>query len=277
VVPRTHAPGPLTLLHLGALGRSRGAMEMLDLLALCPIGTSLHLVGRFTDGSGPDFAARAAALGLAGRIRHSGWMPHAAALDAAAEADIGLVLFQPGVENHRLALPHKLFDCMMAGLPVIAPAFAEEVAAVVREAGCGLLVDSADPAAIAATVAQLADPALRAEMGARGRAAALGRFGWEGEAATLVGLYRRLAPLEGSKAGEGIPRTPSSFCELESVERAVPAGRCVHSLTNSDFFIKIKALIAFRLAPTDRRKMGSGEFLPRPSSHPPAPCPPAAP
>ncbi|EFH09310.1 hypothetical protein HMPREF0731_4472, partial [Pseudoroseomonas cervicalis ATCC 49957] len=88
-------------------------------------------------------------------------MPHEAALAEAARGDLGLVLFQPGVENHRLALPHKLFDCMLAGLPVIAPAFATEVAEVVAEAGNGLLVDSADPAAIARAVAALANPARR--------------------------------------------------------------------------------------------------------------------
>ncbi|MCI0756655.1 glycosyltransferase [Teichococcus vastitatis] len=195
VVPRHHAPGPLTLVHLGALGRARGAMEMLDALALCPTGTRLSLVGRFTDGSEAAFAARAARLGLEAAVARHGWMPHRAALDLAATADIGLVLFQPGVENHRLALPHKLFDCMLAGLPVIAPTFAEEVAAVIRGAGCGLLVDTADPAAIAAAVARLADPERRAALGAAGRAAALGRFGWNAEAERLVGLYHRLAPL----------------------------------------------------------------------------------
>jgi glycosyltransferase involved in cell wall biosynthesis len=197
VTPRHHVAGAgaLTLVHLGALGRARGALEMLDTLALCPPGTRLRLIGRFTDGCGEDFNARAAALGLADRVEQLGWMPHADALQAAATADIGLVLFQPGVENHRLALPHKLFDCMLAGLPIIAPAFAEEVAGVVREAACGLLVDTADPAAIAAAIHRLRDPVLRAGMGANGRNAALGRFGWGAEAARLVGLYRRLAPL----------------------------------------------------------------------------------
>jgi len=201
VTPRHHGPGPLTLVHLGALGRARGAMEMLDALALCPEGTRLSLIGRFTDGSEEDFLRRAAKLGLGEAVLRHGWMPHAAALAAAAGGDIGLVLFQPGVENHRLALPHKLFDCMLAGLPVIAPAFAGEVAAVVRESGCGLLVDTADPAAVAAAVAELAEPARRAEMGARGRAAALGRFGWAGEAERLVALYRRLAPLPAPGVG----------------------------------------------------------------------------
>ena len=195
VPPRRHAPGPLALLHLGALGRSRGWPQMLDALALCPPGTTLRLVGRFTDGSEAAFHARAAALGLAGRISLTPWLPYAEAMAEAARADVGLVLFQPGEANHTLALPHKLFDCMLAGLPVVAPAFATEVAGIIRAAGCGELVATASPAAIAAAIGRLAEPARRQALGQAGREAALGRFGWPAEAARLVALYRDLAPL----------------------------------------------------------------------------------
>ncbi len=195
IAPRCHGPGVLTLLHLGALTRARGSREMLNAVTLCPQGTRLSLVGRISDGSEADFVAHVQALGLSGRVERHGWRPRAEALALAAEADIGLVMFQPGTENHRLALPHKLFDYMLAGLPVIAPAFATEVATVVRESGCGILVDTADPAAIAAAVAELTDPARRAALGASGRAAARGCFGWAGEAEKLIRLYQRLAPL----------------------------------------------------------------------------------
>ena len=192
LTPRAHAAGPLRLVHLGALGRSRGAFTMLLALSRLPPSSELVLAGRFTDGSEPDFHAAAGELGLTRRVTTLPWMPRETALRVAARCDIGLVLFQPGVENHRLALPHKLFDCMLAGLPVIVPDFAEEVAAVVREAGCGFAVNTADPAAIAAAVQALSDPALRQAMGEAGREAALTRFGWAGEAARLVGLYRGL-------------------------------------------------------------------------------------
>lgn len=195
--PRRAAAGRLTLAHLGVLGRTRGSMVLPDVLARAPPGTRLALIGRFTDETERAFHARAAGLGVADRIEDRGWLPQEALPEALAGCDIGLVLFQPVDRNHRLALPHKLFDYMLAGLPVIAPDFAEETASVVREAGCGLLVDTTDPAAVAAAVAALADPARREEMGAAGRAAALGRFGWAGEAARLVALYRDLAPLPG--------------------------------------------------------------------------------
>jgi hypothetical protein len=192
VQPRAHVAGPVTLLHLGALTRARGSAQMLDALALCPPETRLRLIGRFTDDSEAEFWARAEALGLTQRIQALGWLPHEAALAAAARCDIALILFQPGEENHRLALPHKLFDVMLAGLPVIAPAEAEEVASVIQAAGCGALVDTADPAAIAAEVQRMADPVRRSVLGQAGRDAALARFAWAGEATRLVALYGRL-------------------------------------------------------------------------------------
>ena len=225
VQPRLHAPGPVMLLHLGAISRARGWPQLLAALTLTevalteaaptnaaltlagstlagqtlasptlagPTPASLTIAGRFTDGSEADFHAEAARRGLTPRIRMLGWLSPDAMAAEAARADINLVLFQPGEENHRLALPHKLADGMQAGLPVIAPAFATEVATMVTEARCGLLVDVTDPADIAAAIARLGDPALRARLGAAGRDAAMGRYGWAGQAAALVALHTRL-------------------------------------------------------------------------------------
>lgn len=199
--PRTHAMGPLVLGHLGAIGRSRGWPQMLDALARCPPKTRLLLVGRFTDGTEREFHDRAAALGLSGRVEVTGWLPQDQAIDRLRACDVALVLFQRGEENHRLALPHKLFDAMAAGLPVIAPDFAEEVAAILRAAGCGMLVDTSDPAAIAGAVAALADPIRRAALGEAGWRAARGPYAWEGEAERLVALYRDLGAGPGGAVG----------------------------------------------------------------------------
>jgi glycosyltransferase involved in cell wall biosynthesis len=57
------------------------------------------------------------------------------------------------------------------------------------------VVDTADPAAIAAALARFGAPDRRAALGEAGRRAALGRFGWAGEAERLAALYRRLAPM----------------------------------------------------------------------------------
>jgi alpha-maltose-1-phosphate synthase len=65
---------------------------------------------------------------------------------------------------------------------------------VVADGETGLLVPPGDPAALAAAVnALLADAALAAEMGRRGRARADAEFGWPGIAAQTAALYAELA------------------------------------------------------------------------------------
>jgi glycosyltransferase involved in cell wall biosynthesis len=188
------AAAPLTLIHVGLISRLRGWPQLLDAMARLTVPVRLHVIGTFNDGSEADFLAEAQRLGLGEKIRHDAWMPFDAMMAACAAADIGLVLFQPGTQNHVFASPHKLFDYWLAGLPVIAPDFAVEVQAFMHDAGGGLLVDPADPAAIAAAIAQLADPARRAALGQAGRAAVLDRYNWETEAAKLIAMYRTLLP-----------------------------------------------------------------------------------
>lgn len=196
--PRPAPPritGTPVIVHAGAMTRARGWPVLLDALSRMRAPARLWLIGRFTDGSAPDFRARVAGLGLEERVRVDGWMPHAEMMAELTHADVAAVLFQPGLANHTHALPHKLFDAMAAGLPVIAPRHAREVADAVRDAGAGLIVDAADPDSVALALDRLAaDPALRARMGAAGRAAVERRYCWEREGEALVALYRDLIP-----------------------------------------------------------------------------------
>jgi len=181
------------IVHAGAMTRARGWPVLLDAMARMRVPVRLRLIGRFTDGSEAAFRVRVAELGLADRVHTAPWMPHAAMMRELARADIGVVLFQPGLANHIHALPHKLFDAMAVGLPVIVPCHAGEVAAAVTESGAGLVVDAADPDAVAKSLDLLADvPALRAQLGAAGRAAVERRYCWEREGEALVALYRDL-------------------------------------------------------------------------------------
>lgn len=193
--PARAPDAPLTLVHVGLVSKARGWPELLAAMAELALPVRLHVIGTFNDDSAAEFLATAARLGLAGSIRHDPWMAFDAMLAACAGADIGLVLFQPGTQNHVFASPHKLFDYWLAGLPVIAPDFAVEVAGFMAEAGGGLLVDPADPRAIAGAIRRLADPELRARLGAAGRAAVLQKFNWEAEAVKLLAMYAELLPL----------------------------------------------------------------------------------
>lgn len=192
--PNRAPDAPLSLIHVGLISKLRGWPQLLDAMARCAVPVRLHVIGTFNDGTEAEFFATARRLGLADRVRHDPWMAFADMLAACAAADIGLVLFQPGTQNHVFASPHKLFDYWLAGLPVIAPDFAVEVRDFMAEAQGGLLVDPRDPAAIAGAIAQLADPGLRARMGDLGRAAVLQKFNWETEAEKLLAMYAVLLP-----------------------------------------------------------------------------------
>lgn len=116
-----------------------------------------------------------------------------------AAADVALVTQQRVVSD--VVFPSKVLTLMAAARPVIASvAERSEIAAVIREAGAGMVVPPEDPVTLAAAVEQLcADAAARTAAGDAGRdyvvrfhsrSAALGRFAREVEqhAASLAGV-----------------------------------------------------------------------------------------
>jgi glycosyltransferase involved in cell wall biosynthesis len=106
-------------------------------------------------------------------------------------ADIGLVLFLPA-PNHIKAMPNKIFEYMIAGLPVIAshfPLWKE----IVEGNNCGLTVDPENPQEIAEAVEYLLKrPQLMQEMGENGSRAVLREYNWGHEAEKLLGVYKEL-------------------------------------------------------------------------------------
>ena len=193
--PSRAATAAVTAVHVGLISRVRGWPVLVEALA-SEAAARVHLtvIGEFNDGSQADFEARVAELGLRDRVRTLGWMAAADAFREVEQADIGLVMFQPGFRSHTDSLPHKLFDYMLAGLPVIVPDFGVEVANIVRDAGCGVLVDPSDSRAVANALGRLAaDAEERRRMGDNGRRSVLEKYNWEAEARRLVGMYAAFA------------------------------------------------------------------------------------
>ena len=183
-----------TLVHLGLFSKMRGWPQVLDAMALMQHkNLRLLVIGEINDGSRDEFQQQVQLLGLADRVSQLDWMPFDQAFAHLLQADIGLIAFQPGVQNHVYAMPHKMFDYMAAGLAVMLPEFAVEVAPVVKESRCGVLIDSGDPHDIAAKLdALLTDPAAMQAMGQRGREAVKQHYNWEAEATRLVSMYKEM-------------------------------------------------------------------------------------
>jgi glycosyltransferase involved in cell wall biosynthesis len=109
-------------------------------------------------------------------------------------AEVSYVGQPPRTLNQRLNLANKLFESLMAGVPVVVAEGTEHCRFVTREA-VGACADIDRPAAVAAAIAGLLDlsPADRGRLRAHCRTLALERYTWEIQQDGLVGLYRRLA------------------------------------------------------------------------------------
>jgi glycosyltransferase involved in cell wall biosynthesis len=175
--------------YVGALTELRGAIQMLDALALTPAHFHLVIMGEM---SPAGLLERLSAHPAWGKVTYLGQRPRADATRLLMTAHAGLVLFHPA-PNHTEAQPNKLFEYMAAGLPVIASHF-PLWRDLIEGAGCGWLVDPLDSAAIASAMRAVADdPRTATAMGVRGRNAVQTRLNWTAEGAGLVRFYERLA------------------------------------------------------------------------------------
>lgn len=186
---------PFTLIHIGDMGRIRGWPQLLELLSRSDMSNvHLHLIGSFADGSRSEFLNEVETLALSDRILLDSWMTYSDMFFRLGNANVGLVLFQPGYQNHVSAIPHKAFDYMLAGLPVIAPEHVIDLAEIIKTEDCGLLIDASSTEDLAYRLSELMrSPSACQQMGERGKRAVLGGLNWENESQLLIDMYKQLA------------------------------------------------------------------------------------
>lgn len=110
----------------------------------------------------------------------------------AAQADIGLITYLPTCLNNYLCCPNKLFEYMMAGLPVAA-ADLPELRNIISRGGMGCLFDSRSPQDIARSLVELIHRPDFSALGARSRKLAETQYNWTVEGERLLGIYEQLA------------------------------------------------------------------------------------
>jgi glycosyltransferase involved in cell wall biosynthesis len=126
-------------------------------------------------------------------VQFLGTVPQPEVARHLAQASVGWLPRDPGVENNLLAWPNKLVEYMVVGLPVVASDLPLQ-AEVVREAKCGLVVEGLSATAHAEAICRLLeDRGLARELGESGRAVARSHYTWEAEASKLQTVYMRLA------------------------------------------------------------------------------------
>jgi glycosyltransferase involved in cell wall biosynthesis len=121
----------------------------------------------------------------------------------AAGASVGLVPIKANKTNHRLGDTNKLFEYLMAGLPVAASDLPEiRRVATQGDPPVGELFDPNSPASIASAIRRvLSDPAYQLRR-TEARRLALKQFNWEIEERRLIGVYQTFFAAAGA-APEG--------------------------------------------------------------------------
>jgi glycosyltransferase involved in cell wall biosynthesis len=161
------------------LVRHKGYPELLA--AMRDVKAELWVVGeRLQSDHGEDMEPYFAAAGLGARLRRLGYRADVPAVLAASDIFV--------LPSHFEGLPMSVIEAMLCGLPVVATAIRGPREQVVEEE-TGLLVPPASVSELAAALARLAgDPALRARMGAAGRARAMALYDEEAVVARTLDL-----------------------------------------------------------------------------------------
>jgi glycosyltransferase involved in cell wall biosynthesis len=175
---------PSGLVYAGRIGPGRD-LETLAAAApdLAALGVRPLVVGPADAGYLARFTSQAGGVDL--RPEPLGL---AAVDDVYRTAGLAVVTLDASCENHRLALPNKLFHAVRAGVPVIA-ADLPELARVVTGQSLGATYRPGDAASLAAAVRDVAGryPQLLASV-----AAAAPGLSWERDAAALLEAYAQL-------------------------------------------------------------------------------------
>jgi glycosyltransferase involved in cell wall biosynthesis len=211
------------ILHQGAPAPARGCEVLVEALSHLE-GVHLAFLGDAQDGYGEELRAAVHDFGVEDRVALIASVPLTQLLAHTAEADVGVTLLQDTCENHRLALPNKLFEYIAAGVPVVASAL-PETQRLLDSHGVGWCSPPGDPGALAQTLElalrRRADPDLKERLRSAAR-----ELCWSREQHRLLGLYRRLsgAPAaDGTTAGRVL--APGGLRSAASQHQAMRAQR----------------------------------------------------
>lgn len=164
-LPR-EAGAPFTVAYSGNLGRAHDVETIAGAMRRLPST-------RFTFTGG---GARMAAVRNEPNATLLPYAPRERLAESLSAADVHLVSLRPELEG--LIVPSKFYGVVAVGRPVIFIGATDgELARIIEEHRCGVVVASGDAEGLARAIRELeADPARAAEMGRRGREAYLARF-----------------------------------------------------------------------------------------------------
>jgi glycosyltransferase involved in cell wall biosynthesis len=179
------------VLYQGGFSHHRGLENLLTAIALVPRGKLVMMGwGRLEE----DLRTIAQAKGLMNnRVFFLPPVPQDELLLWTSSADAGVIPYRNVGLNNYFSLPNKLFEYIVAGIPVVASDF-PELRRVIEEFKVGCTFNPDDPKDIARAISWVFEDEKRlVELKENARRAAA-VLNWENEEKKLLELYRKLLP-----------------------------------------------------------------------------------
>ncbi len=187
------APEVRIALYQGNIQEGRGLELLVRAAAFLDPQIAIVIMGRSFDDTLTRLRALIASEGVAECVHILPPVPYAELLSWTASADVGLTIFpldySPSIS---MSLPNKLFEYLMAGLPVLSTPL-EAIIDILQRYDVGRVAPSLDPADIAAALnALLANRDALERMRRNALEAVQDDLCWEKEQQHLIRLYQRI-------------------------------------------------------------------------------------
>ncbi len=174
--------------YVGVIAKIRGNLENVQAMAYVNKNTSFKLAGMTYEDS---FLKELESNENWERVEFIGKLDRRGVKALLEESKMGLVTLHPTI-NYVDALPVKMFEYMLAGIPVIASDF-QILQDIVNKEECGLCVNPLDAKAIGEAIEYLATHDQEAkDMGEKGKKAVLEQYNWSIEEQKLLELYKEV-------------------------------------------------------------------------------------
>ncbi|MEA3492571.1 MAG: glycosyltransferase [Campylobacterota bacterium] len=174
--------------YIGVISKIRGIVEDIEAMAYVNNTLQFKLAGVVYQ---DDFMIELQENRYWNRVDFLGKLDRKGVKKLLSDSKMGLVTLHPTI-NYKDALPVKMFEYMLSGLPVIASNF-KILEDIVIGNSCGICVDPLDSRSIGEAIKYLSTHDNEArEMGQRGKQVILEKYNWTIEEKKLLELYERL-------------------------------------------------------------------------------------
>lgn len=205
------SPETRIALYQGVIFRNRGLHKLIHAARFLEQNIVIIMMGKSMGTTQTELEALIASEEVADRVKIIAPVPYEELLEWTASADIGLTILPLDYSlSIQMTQPNKLFEYLMAGLPVLTSQLGA-IVEIIRTYNVGQIVTSVEPEAIGAAInTMLADAVALHHMSQNALEASKNDLNWEKERIQLINLYRdilikRKKRIEKSYFSEQVP------------------------------------------------------------------------